>query len=292
MSARLLILGQSGQLARALQAAAPAAGFIAERAGRSRADLAVRGAVGRLIDAHRPEVVINAAAYTDVDRAEAEPDAALAINAGGAGEAAEAAQRAGARLIHVSTDYVFTSDGPHAEDADPRPANVYGMTKRAGELAVLAAAPGAAVVRAAGTFSGAGGDFPSAMWRLARGEAPIRVVTDQQVTPIFAGDLADRLLALASSRGAAGVFHAPGAPETTWFQMASDALAALAEAGGPRRAPEPITTAQFSRPAARPSDSRLAGARLEAVTGYPPADRRAGLRLALQRWLKDNTEVS
>ncbi len=195
--ARLLILGADGQLAQALAARAGAAGFQARCAGRAEADLETRGAVSALIEARKPDIVINAAAYTDVDGAERERARAFAINADGAGEAAAAARRTGARFIHVSTDYVFTHSGPHDEAAAPAPVNAYGASKLEGERAVAAAAPEAAIVRACGIFSGRGRDFPSAMWRLAHEPAPIRVVTDQQVSPVHADDLADRLLALA-----------------------------------------------------------------------------------------------
>jgi dTDP-4-dehydrorhamnose reductase len=164
---------------------------------------------------------------------------------------------------------------------------MYGATKRAGELAVLAADPDAAIVRAAGVFSGGGRDFPSAMWRLAAGGAPIRVVDDQRVTPVFAGDLAVRLLRLAGARDAGGMFHCGGAPDATWFEVARAALALLAASGGPARTPEPVASADFPRPAARPSDSRLAGRRLQAVSGLEPPDWRVGLERALGRWRGD-----
>ena len=281
---RLVILGAQGQLARALVQRAGPAGFDACCAGRAEADLETRGAVSELIEARKPEIVINAAAYTDVDGAEREPGRAIAINADGAEEAARAARAAGARFIHVSTDYVFTDGGPHDERAAPNPANTYGASKRAGERAVAAADPGAAIVRACGIFSGRGRDFPSAMWRLARESAPIRVVADQQVSPIYAADLADRLLALARRTDAAGLFHA-AAPGATWFEVAQEALDALAEANGPARTPEPIPSAAFPRPAPRPRDSRLTGDRLRRLTGLDDPDWRAGLRKALAVWL-------
>ena len=285
-AARLLILGAEGQLAKALWGRAGLAGFDARCAGRAAADLAERGAVTALIEADRPDAVINAAAFTDVDGAERAPGRAFAINADGAQEAAQAARAAGARFVHVSTDYVFTDGGPHAETARPDPVNAYGASKLAGERAVTAAHPGAAIVRACGIFSGRGRDFPSAMWRLAYGSAPIRVVTDQQVSPIYDDDLADWLLALARNRDAAGLFHA-AAPGASWFEVAQEALAALSEAGGPARQAEPVTSAQFSRPAPRPSDSRLAGTRLSEATGLEDADWRTGLRKALERWRSD-----
>lgn len=285
MTRRMLILGRAGQLARALAAAAPGHGLKAVCAGRESADLARRGEVSHRIETEQPDIVINAAAYTDVDGAESDPERARAINAEGAREAAQAALRAGARFIHVSTDYVFTDDGPHDEAAQARPANHYGATKLAGEIAVLAAAPDAAVVRTAGVFSGLGRDFPSAMWRLAHRGYPIRVVDDQRVTPVYAGDLADRLLALALTPDASGLFHCGGAPGASWFDVAEIALDRLARAGGPDRTAQPVSSLAFKRPAQRPADTRLCGTRLEVATGLGPPDWRDGLDRALQTYL-------
>lgn len=287
MSGRLLVLGAGGQLARALAEAGPAAGYETMCAGRERADLGRRGAVSRLIDDIRPDIVINAAAYTQVDRAEAEPELARAVNADGAGEAAESARRAGARFVHVSTDYVFTDAGPHDEDSPVKPVNTYGATKRAGELAVTAADPDAAVVRAAGLFSGRGADFPSAMWRLAHGPGEIRVVDDQRVTPVHVDALAERLLRLAAVREASGLFHCAAAPGASWFEVAVEALRLLAESGGPERHAQPVDSTVFKRPAPRPSDSRLIGDRLEAATGLPAPQWRPWLAPALARWRQD-----
>ncbi|XBQ16889.1 MAG: dTDP-4-dehydrorhamnose reductase [Oceanicaulis sp.] len=285
MSGTLLILGRSGQLARALETAAGDGSW--ERvvtAGRSEADLSTPGAVRALIEKTEPGVVINAAAYTAVDKAESEPDAAFAVNADGAGEAAAAATEAGARFIHVSTDYVFSRNGPHGEYAQPDPVNVYGRSKLEGERRVLEACPRAAIVRTAGVFSGRGSDFPSAMWRLACENAPIRVVTDQRVSPTPADDLAVRLLALAE-KGGSGVFHCAGAKGRSWYKIAEAALAALAKAGGPEREIEPISSDDMPRPAQRPSDSRLSSMRLEEATGLPAPDWKAGLDRAVKVWL-------
>lgn len=285
MSGRLLVLGRSGQLARALaEAAGRNERFEVVLAGRERADLAVPGTASALIDAVRPEFVINAAAYTAVDMAEIEPEAAFAINARAVGEAAESAARIGARFVHVSTDYVFTANGPHDETSPPEPVNVYGASKLEGERLVLAACPDAAVVRTAGVFSGRGADFPSAIWRLAGRPDPIRVVADQTVTPTPADELAERLLALVQVRDASGVFHCGGVPGGSWHYVADAALAVLAEAGGPRRSAEAVSSAAFSRPAPRPSDSQLCGNRLADATGLTAPDWRAGLERALDRW--------
>ena len=282
---RLLILGRNGQLARALSAA-PGPFETVQAAGRAEADLAEPGAVARLIEAWRPDAVINAAALTAVDDAEAQEAGAREINARGAGEAAQAAGAAGARFIHVSTDYVFggAPGAPFAEDAAPAPVNAYGRTKLDGERAVLEACPGACVVRAAGVFSGGGADFPSAMWRLAHTRPEIGVVDDQLTGPTWAGDLAERLIALALAPDASGLFHCASGPQLSWAQFAAACFDLAREAGLPHAQVRPITSAGYVRPAARPADSRLASTRLEAATGLPAPDWRAGLSKALDAW--------
>lgn len=283
---RLLILGRSGQLARALAARAPLSFREHRAAGRADADLAEPGAVSQLIEDWRPDAIINAAAWTAVDAAEAQEAEALKLNARGAGEAAQAAQAIGARFIHVSTDYVFggAPGGPFAEEAPPAPVNAYGRTKLAGEQAVLDACPAACVVRAAGVFSGGGADFPSAMWRMSQSKTDIEVVEDQLTGPTFADDLADRLIALALAPGASGLFHCASGPQLSWAAFAAVCFDLAREAGLPAADVRPIPSAEFPRPAARPADSRLASTRLEAATGLPAPDWRPGLAKALDAW--------
>ncbi|MCR9129311.1 MAG: dTDP-4-dehydrorhamnose reductase [Alphaproteobacteria bacterium] len=287
MSGLLLVLGRNGQLARALAEAGPAGFGRVVCAGRAQANLSVPGAAARLIQQLAPRAVINAAAWTAVDAAETEEEAAWRINAEAAGEAAHAARRIGARFIQVSTDYVFGGDdreGPFAEGAEPAPVNAYGRTKLAGEKRVLQAHPEAAVVRTSAVFSGRGADFPSAMWRLAAERDAIDVVDDQLTGPTPAADLADAVLALAGQRDAAGVFHACGEPHVSWARFAEAALAVSAAAGGPDAGIRPVSSAAFPRPAARPADSRLGGRRLTDATGLRPPDWRKGLAAAFETW--------
>lgn len=285
--ARLLILGRSGQLARALAEAAATTGFMVTCAGRAEADLAQRGSAARLISEMRPSIVLNAAAFTAVDQAEDKRFEAFAVNADGAFEAAMAARRIGARYILISTDYVFgagAATGPFQEAAPPAPVNAYGESKLKGEQATLCADPGAAVVRTSALFSGRGADFPSAMWRLASRSETVRVVSDQLTRPTHASDLARRVLALASVEDASGVYHAAGAPDASWADLAEAALAVSRSAGGPDARVERISTSEFARPAPRPTDSRLSGDRLERATGLAPADWREGLKTAFEIW--------
>ncbi len=287
---RLLILGRSGQLARALQACAPQYFGEVRAAGRAEADLSQPGAVTGLIAQWRPHAVINAAAWTAVDDAETHEAEALMVNATGAAEAARAASAIGARFVHVSTDYVFggahdvSGGGPFDEDAPPAPLSAYGRTKLAGERAVLEACSAACVVRAAGVFSGGGHDFPSAMWRLAQNRTEIGVVDDQLTGPTFAGDLADRLIALALNPDACGLFHCASGPHLSWAAFAQACFDLARGAGLAAAQVRAIPTREFPRPAARPADSRLASTRLEAATGLPAPDWRPGLAKALDAW--------
>lgn len=295
MPGTLLILGRSGQLAQALSEAAAGRYDPVVSAGRSEADLAAEGAAARLIADLAPDAVINTAAWTAVDAAEDQEGAAFRINAVAAGEAAEAARRAGARFIQVSTDYVFGGDdrsGPFEEDAAPAPVNAYGRTKLAGERLVLEADPDAAIVRTSALFSGRGADFPSAMWRMACERDRIDVVDDQLTGPTYAGDLASVLLALADQRDAAGLFHACGEPHVSWAQFAEAALAVSACAGGPGANLRPVRSAAFERRAERPADSRLGGRRLLEATGFSPSNWRQGLAAAFEEWRGTSWQAS
>jgi len=279
---KLLVLGRGGQLAQALARRAIGQFSRIECAGHTKADLARPGAIRSFIKDRRPDAVINAAAYTAVDKAETETVRALRINAQAAGEAAEAAHAIGARFVHVSTDYVFggRAGAPFREDALPAPINAYGQTKLAGEGAVAAAHPGAAIVRTAAVFSGQGKDFPSAMWARAAEGQGLRVVADQYTSPTFADDLADRLVALTLAAEASGMFHAAGAPGVSWYEFARAAIDLMSI----DIVINPIASIDLPRPAPRPTDSRLASTRLESLTGLPAPDWHKGLSSALDVW--------
>ncbi len=279
---KILILGEHGQLARALASEAFKTFDEVECAGRSKADLLVPGSVSDMVEKTRPTCVINAAAYTQVDVAETDAAAAHQINAQGAGEAAEAARKIGARFVQVSTDYVFGGGegGPYDEDASPAPVNVYGHSKLAGEQAALAANPQAAVVRTAAVFSGLGSDFPSAMWARAHDGQALRVVADQLTCPTFAGDLAKRLIALSLTFDASGIFHCAGQPYICWYDFACEAV----ELTQTPVEITPVTSEEFVRPAPRPADSRLSSSRLERLLDAPSLDWRVGLNSAYQVW--------
>jgi dTDP-4-dehydrorhamnose reductase len=239
---------------------------------------AVRSAVREL----RPDVVANAAAMTQVDRCESEIEAAELANALAPGFVADAARAVGARLVHVSTDYVFDGAGqrPYAEDDPTAPRSIYGRTKLEGERRALARCPDALVVRTAWVF-GPGRNFVvtilQAAARARRGGPTLRVVDDQRGSPTYAGHLADALLRLVELE-AGGLYHVANSGTATWWELARAAVDAW---GHPELPIEKVTTDEFPRPAPRPAWSVLDLARVERAGLRMPAWRE-GLRAYLE----------
>jgi dTDP-4-dehydrorhamnose reductase len=283
---RLLIAGWHGQLARALVEAAPAELDIdAMAVGRPGLDLIKPGTIHASLAAARPDVIINSAAYTAVDKAESEPDAAFALNRDGAGLLAEAAARRGAAIIHVSTDYVFDGSKPGAwrEDDLTGPLNVYGRSKLAGEQAVRAANPRHVILRTSWVHGPHGTNFVRTMLRLARERPELRVVDDQTGSPTYAPHLAAAILAVARAvvaRGAEapfGTYHLAGSGATTWCGLAREAMAVSARLGGPSVPVHAITTADYPTPAERPRSSVLDCARIAEAFSVSLPDWQAGV---------------
>jgi dTDP-4-dehydrorhamnose reductase len=291
---RVLIAGREGQLARALPPVFAEGGWHA--AAKGRADgLDLAGPASAIVEAVRaetPDLVVNAAAYTAVDRAESESAAAMAVNRDGAAVLAAAAASVGAAVLHVSTDYVF--DGgkgePYAEDDAPAPIGAYGRSKLEGERAVAAANPRAAVLRTSWVVSASGQNFLRTMLRLAATRDEVSVVDDQRGAPTFAADLAAAILRMAprlarspAGDAAFGVFHLSGAPDTTWHGFAAAVFAGVAARG--QRVPvlRAIPTSAYPTPTRRPADSRLDCSRILAVHGV----RRPDWRPALERCLDE-----
>ncbi len=224
----------------------------------------------------RGDVVINCAAYTDVDGAESDVARAYAVNAAGPEHIARACARAGARLIHVSTDYVFSGEfgdaepRPYEPSDDTAPQGVYARSKLAGERAVLAALPGARdgiVVRTAWVYTGgAGKDFVAVMRRLAAGEDPVKVVCDQTGSPTYVGDLAAALLQVVDFSVPGPILHAANEGAVSRFEQAR---AVFEECGADPARVRPVSSAEFPRPAPRPSYSAL-GSRESAAAGLTP----------------------
>lgn len=262
MSRGLLVCGAGGMLGGAVLAAAPGAGFAAVGLGRGELDITDPGAVASALAAIGPQVVVNCAAWTDVDGAESEREGAFAVNATGAGVLARAAADVGARVVHVSTDYVFDGRGtrPYVESDPTDPQGVYGSSKLAGEREVLGASERHAVLRTAWLFGAGGRNFVDTMLGLAEsGKREVSVVTDQVGCPTWTGHLAAALLALAAA-DAAGVLHGAAGGSCSWNDLAVEVFRA---AGRDVRV-LPSTSAEFVRPAARPAYSVLGSERPEA----------------------------
>lgn len=258
----ILVTGGTGQLATAL---ARAGGPAVRAVGRPEVDFDRPQTVAEAFRRVGPGLVVNAAAWTAVDAAEGEPEAARRANADGPAALAALCAQAGVPLIHVSTDYVFDGlkGAPYTEDDPVNPTGVYGATKLAGERAALAANPRTLVLRTSWVYSAGGRNFVRTMLDAARTRDRLRVVADQKGCPTAASDLADAILALAGRldegwRGDyAGVFHAAGEGWTTWHGLAEAAFHEAARHGRAVPVVDAIATADWPTPARRPPDSRL-----------------------------------
>ncbi len=281
---RALVTGMGGQLSRELVATAPT-GVEVRALDAAELDIADRDAVLRAVRANSPDIIVNAAAYTAVDLAEKEADAADRVNHLAVGHLAEAAGDCGGRLVHVSTDYVFDGRSPIAyEPHHPTsPASVYGRTKRDGEIAALRSAD-ALVVRTAWVYAPHGRNFVATMLRLMHERDEVRVVADQVGTPTSATGLARALWSLAAA-GAAGVHHWTDAGVASWYDFAvairEEAAALGAEKIG-RATVTPIRTEDYPTPARRPAMSILSKESTWALIG-PARHWREELRSVLRR---------
>jgi dTDP-4-dehydrorhamnose reductase len=270
---KVLLTGREGQLGTALQASVPE-GVILIATGRSELDLADRAACRQAVREHRPDWVLNAGAYTAVDRAESEPDQALAINAGAPQAFAEALAETGGRLLQVSTDFVFNGaqGSPYRPDQALDPLGVYGATKAAGETAALAL-PGARVLRTSWVYGPVGKNFCLTMLRLHSAKAaagePLGVVADQVGCPTATHTLAAacwRAIGIGADPDGPSILHWSDAGAASWYDFAV-AIGELGIAAGLLQQPaevKPLTTADYPTPAQRPSYSLLdcSGSRL------------------------------
>ena len=283
--ARVLITGAAGQVGRALLAAVPD-DFEAIACTHADLDIGAGEAVRSCIGRHRPAAIINAAAYTAVDKAESEPQAAQRINAEGPGHLAAAARECGARLLHISTDFVFDGESsvPYRPDSATHPLSVYGRSKRDGEQAVLAALPECAtIVRTAWVYAASGANFVRTMLRVMRANGAARVVADQVGTPTAASSLAETLWRIVAQPEIRGIHHWTDAGVASWYDFA----VAIAEEGGelgllpPEITVTAITTADYPTPARRPCYSVL-DKRSLAAHGLAPIHWRKRLRAVLK----------
>lgn len=282
---RVLITGAKGQVGHALRTAAPE-GTDVVACGHADLDIADARAVEECIAGRRPDVILNAAAYTAVDKAESEPDLARRINTEGSRNLAAAARSCGARLIQISTDFVFDgrASRPYPPDAATNPLSVYGTTKRDGDLAVREVLPDRSViVRTARVYAATGSNFVRIMLRALRERGSVRVVADQVGTPTAASSLADVLWRIAMSPDLHGIHHWTDAGVASWYDFA----VAIAEEGAqlgllPRDVTvTPIATEDYPTPARRPPYSVL-DTRSLAALGFAPVHWRARLRAVLK----------
>lgn len=281
---RLLILGAGGMTGGELAARAPGAGFHCTALDRKALDITDESGVMLAVEAARPDVVVNAAAYTAVDRAETERETATSINAGGARNVARAAEALRAALVHISTDYVFDGSGsiPYKPSDTANPVGVYAESKTAGEEAVRAAGRHA-IVRTSWVFSHRGRNFVRTMVNKASGGGKVRVVSDQTGRPTCAGDLADALLVVATSlheqKSLSGTWHFANEGATTWYDLAR----AIFEL---RRVPlhrvTPVLSSEYPTAARRPAFSVLDTTSFQETFGVIPRPWRQPLRETLE----------
>ena len=293
---RLYVIGGQGQVARSLrEAAACDSDIVFDCAQRPDIDLLRPASIAQALAEFRPDIVINPAAYTAVDKAETEPEQAFALNRDGAGTVAAAAAGQGAPVIHLSTDYVFdgTKDAAYVESDPVNPQSVYGRSKRDGELAVVAANPRHIVLRTSWVYAPFGTNFVRTMLRLAGERDSLRVVDDQIGCPTYAPDIAAAAIAIAKKvtlegwqAKFAGVTHLAGPDALTWYAFANDIVRGAALRGGRSVPISPILTSDYPTPAVRPANSRLSTLRLASVFDVRLPPLMASLADCLDRLLK------
>ena len=290
MSPRILVFGRSGQVAQALARMAPAP-FEWDFAGRERLDLLARpDDAAELIAAVSPAAVINAAAFTLVDKAEEELEACRLLNAAAPAVMARACAAADIPFVHFSTDYVFdgAKGAAYVEDDAVSPLSAYGRTKAEGEVAVAEAAERFAIIRTSAVYSPWGQCFPATMLRLAAQRDELSVIDDQRSCPTAATQCAKAAAALTAQlldgdASAQGLFHAAGERGVSWADFAELILARSARRGGPSARVRRITAREWNAAAARPADSRLASDKLERITPW----RRGELSHDLDDWFEN-----
>jgi dTDP-4-dehydrorhamnose reductase len=258
---RLAVIGCTGQVARSLQEQADSRGVDVVALGRPQIDLAQARTIEAALRGAAPDIVVNAAAHTAVDKAESEETLAFALNAEGARAVAAAAAGLGVPVVQLSTDYVFDGGkaSPYREDDPVGPRTAYGRSKLAGERAVAEANPRHFILRTSWVYAPFGVNFVRTMLRLARERDHVRVVDDQVGCPTYAPDLADALLTLVArlNQGAPGRYHLAGPEAMSWCEFARRIFAVSKAHGGPAVPVHPVATADYLLPAPRPANSRL-----------------------------------
>lgn len=258
--ARWLVFGKTGQVAQGLAALAPQAIFV----GRDQCELTDKGFVRAVLDQYSPRVVINAAAYTDVDKVETDSENAMRVNAEAPAEMARWCAVNGSSLVHYSTDYVYKGDGerPWREDDALEPLNQYGVSKLAGELAIRESGCHHIILRTSWIFSPVGKNFVKTMLRLGMERENLRIVCDQIGSPTYAPDIARATLQIVSHpkfRDSEGIFNLVNSGTTSWFDFANQIFASARAVGIPLKVQrvERIPSQEYPLPARRPLNSRM-----------------------------------
>jgi dTDP-4-dehydrorhamnose reductase len=285
---RIVVTGKEGQVARSLIALGPKTDVEIVPVGRPELDLADPATILPALAAARPDVIVSAAAYTAVDKAETEKELAFAINGQGAGAVAEAARVLGVPILHLSTDYVFDGAKPGCYlETDPvGPQSVYGASKLDGERRVAAATPDHAIFRTAWVYSPYGANFLKTMLRLGETRETLSVVADQQGCPTSAEDIARAIIeaarTLTSDDGSQyrGIFHLTGSGRASWADFAEQIFAAAEACGRKTVTVTPISSDQYPSPVKRPANSRLSAEKLRDI-----------YRITLPDWRQSTVKV-
>ncbi|MBA0212300.1 dTDP-4-dehydrorhamnose reductase [Pectobacterium brasiliense] len=257
---KVLLTGANGQLGRCFQDRLPAEWEILATDS-NELDITDLERVAEIVKSFQPDAIVNAAAYTAVDKAESEPEIAESINVHGPQNLAIVATKYNVRLVHVSTDYVFDGSAtePYSEDSETNPLSVYGNTKLAGEQAVTKVSPEAIIVRTAWVFSEYGNNFVKTMLRLAKERDSLSIVNDQRGCPTYAGDLAQTIISLLEKNAVGGIYHYCGDKEVSWYEFAEEIFKVANERKAISSVPtlSAISTGEFLTPAKRPKYSSL-----------------------------------
>ncbi len=290
---RIAVTGKQGQVVSALLERGPVSGVEIVAVGRPELDLVDRASIRAVFSQIKPDVIVSAAAYTAVDKAESEEELAFVVNAEGPTAIAEVARELGVPIVHLSTDYVFSGDkqGLYVETDATGPVSAYGRSKLAGEEGVTAANPNHVILRTSWVYSSFGANFLKTMLRLAETRNALNVVADQHGTPTSALDIADAVIAIATRLCAdpdpklRGIFHMTGSGEGTWADFAEAIFAGLQVKSGREVSVGRITTKDYPTPARRPANSRLSNDKLKQVYGIVLPDWRQSTRVVLNRLL-------
>ena len=289
MTRKIMVIGRTGQVAHELKRGAWPADFVVDFLGRAELDLARSDAARNAVIAARPEIVVNAAAYTAVDAAETDRDAAFAVNRDAPAALAEACAEIGAVLVHYSTDYVFdgTKAGAYVEDDPINPLSIYGASKAEGEAAIRTRLDRHVILRTAWVYSPIGRNFVKTMLRLGAERERLGIVDDQRGSPTAAADIAAATIAICTQlalgrQDGFGTFHFCGGGVASWYEFARAIFAGAAERG--LKTPhtvEPIATDAYPTPAYRPRNSALDCGKLERSFGIAAPPWQAALSACL-----------